>query len=191
MRVLLDTNALIYLLDKRAPQHIQDRLKGLLQDVEKSKGQLVIPAPVIAEYLVNAEAGGAELLTRLLQSRFVSIAPFDHVAAEECAAMQRIANATGNKRHPLPKDATWQKVKVDRQIVAIAKVRATRIVADDGDIHALANAESFPVHTVGSLPLPVWAQQMQLVGLPTAPQPKRRIRIGAEPVLTPEGKPAP
>ena len=58
MRVLLDTNALIYLLDKRASQHIQDRLKGMLEDVEKSKGQVIIPAPVIAEYLVNFESGG-------------------------------------------------------------------------------------------------------------------------------------
>lgn len=179
MRVLLDTNALIYLLDKRAPQHIQDRLKGLLEDVDKSKGQVIIPTPVIAEYLVNCESAGRALLDSLLQNRFVTIAPFDHLAAEECAVMQRTASATGNKRHPLPKDAGWQKVKVDRQIVAIAKVRATRIVADDGDIHALAAAEKVPAQTVESLPLPVWAQQMHLVGVLPAPHlPQRRMRSG-------------
>jgi predicted nucleic acid-binding protein len=190
MRVLLDTNALIYLLDKRASQHIQDRLKGMIQDVDKSKGQVIIPAPVIAEYLVNAGLTGQTLLTALLQSRFVTVAPFDHVAAEECAAMQRTANATGNKRHPLPKDAAWQKVKVDRQIVAIAKVRATRIVADDGDIHALAHAEKFPVQTVASLPLPAWAQQMHLVGVQPAPHPPQlRMRLGS--VIASVDKPLP
>ncbi len=190
MRVLLDTNALIYLLDKRASQHIQDRLKGLLEDVDRSKGQVIIPAPVVAEYLVNFESGGRALLTALLQSRFVTVAPFDHLAAEECAAMQRTASATGNKRHPLPKDAVWQKVKVDRQIVAIAKVRATRIVADDSDIHALAVAENFPVQTVASLPLPAWAQQMHLVGVqpPTQP-PQRRRPLGH--VITAANKSSP
>ncbi|WP_427999953.1 type II toxin-antitoxin system VapC family toxin [Acidovorax sp.] len=190
MRVLLDTNALIHLLDQRAPQSIQDRLKGLLQDIEKSRGQVVIPAPVVAEYLVNAGTAGKALLSALLQSKYVTIAPFDHLAAEECAAMHVAAKTRGHKRHPLPKDADWQKVKVDRQIVAIAKVRATRIVADDKDIHALAAAESFPVQTVGSLPLPGWAQQMNLEGVqPTSQQsiPSRTAARG----LTSIDKPPP
>lgn len=166
MRVLLDTNALIYLLDRRAPLPIQNRLKGLLQQVDKASGQVVIPTPVISEYLVNAGPAGKALLAALLGSRNVHVAAFDHVAAEECAAMQVAANGTGNKRHPLGRDVVWQKVKVDRQIVAIAKSRAASIVADDGDIHAIATAWGVAVTAVGSLPLPEWAKQLHLVGMP-------------------------
>lgn len=166
MRVLLDTNAVIYLLDKRSPQHIQDRLKGLLKEVEKARGQLAIPSLVIAEYLVNAGPAGKELLAALLNSRFVLVAPFDHVAAEECAEMHMAAEGAGNKRHPLERGTAWQKVKVDRQIVAIAKVRGASIVTDDGDIHAIAGAWGVPVEAVASLPLPDWAKQLHLVGVP-------------------------
>ena len=136
MRVLLDTNGLIYLLDRRAPQHIQDRLKGLLQEVEKARGQVVIPTLVVSEYLVNAGQAGKALLASLLSSRYVLVAPFDHLAAEECAVMQAAANTTGNKRHPLGRDVAWQKVKVDRQIVAIAQTRSASIVADESDVLA-------------------------------------------------------
>lgn len=166
MRVLLDTNALIYLLDRRAPQHIQDRLKGLLQDVEKVRGQVVIPTLVIAEYLIHAGAAGQVLLASLLGSRFVLVAPFDHVAAEECAAMQVAANGTGDKRHPVGRNVVWQKVKVDRQVVAIAKARGASIVADDRDIHAIAKDWGVAVKTVASLQLPDWAKQLHLVGVP-------------------------
>ena len=121
MRVLVDTNALIYLLDKRSPRNIQDRLKGLIEDIDKTRGQLIIPTLVVTEYLVGAGSAGKALLDALMSSRFVLVAPFDHVAAEECAAMQAIANATGNKRHPLGRNTAWQKVKVDRQIVASSR----------------------------------------------------------------------
>lgn len=174
MRVLLDTNALIYLLDRRAPQHIQDRLKGLLQDVERTRGQVVIPTLVVAEYLVNAGAAGKALLASLLNNRYVLVASFDHMAAEECAAMQIAANGTGNKRHPLGRDVAWQKVKVDRQVVAIAKSRGASIVADDGDIHTIAKDWGVEAMVVASLPLPDWARQLHLVGVPTSTTDKQK-----------------
>lgn len=166
MRVLVDTNALIYLLDKRSPRNIQDRLKGLIEDIDKTRGQLIIPTLVVTEYLVGAGSAGKALLDALMSSRFVLVAPFDHVAAEECAAMQAIANATGNKRHPLGRNTAWQKVKVDRQIVAIAKVRNASVIADDEDVCKLAKDLGIPVATVSELPLPEWAKQLHLVGVP-------------------------
>ena len=181
MRVLLDTNALIYLLDRRAPQHIQDRLKGLLQEVDKARGQVIIPTLVVSEYLVLAGTAGKALLDSLLTNRYVFVAPFDHMAAEECAAMQVAANLTGNKRHPLGREVVWQKVKVDRQIAAIAKVRGASIVADDNDIHAIAKNWGLVVKSVASLPLPEWAKQLHLVGVspPTTEKQKPAKPSGA------------
>lgn len=165
MRVLLDTNALIYLLDKRTPSHVQDRLKGLIQDVEKARGQLVIPTLVVSEYLVNAGPSGRALLAALMNSRFIDVAPFDHVAAEECALMHIAAVAAGNKRHPLGREVAWQKVKIDRQIVAIAKARRASIVANDVDVIAIATACGVRVSQVESLPIPAWALQLKLEGM--------------------------
>lgn len=165
MRVLLDTNALIYLLDKRTPAHVKDRLKGLVQDVEKARGQLVIPTLVVSEYLVNAGPSGKVLLEALMNSRFIEVAPFDHVAAEECALMHIAAVAAGNKRHPLGRGVAWQKVKIDRQIVAIAKAKRASIVANDSDVIAIATAWGVRVSEVESLPIPAWAMQLKLEGM--------------------------
>ena len=166
MRVALDTNALFYLLDNRTPRELQDRLNGLLEEIGRAKGKVVIPTPVLSEYLVNAGQARTALLDAFVKDRYVEVAPFDHVAAEECAALHRTAFATGDKRYPLRRATAWQKVKVDRQIVAIAKVRGTRIVADDDDVRAIATAANFPVQKVASLPLPEWAKQLYIVDVP-------------------------
>ena len=177
MRAVLDTNALIFLLDSRTPPDTRDRLKGLLEDVTQARGRIILPTPVITEYLVHAGEAGRALLDALRSSKFVEVCAFDHVAADECAAMHRTGIAQGNKRHPLQRGTAWQKVKIDRQIVAIARVRGTLLISDDSDIHAIAGELRFPVQTVASLRLPGWAQQMTLEDVPVpvmqAPRPTR------------------
>ena len=103
--------------------------------------------------------------------------PFDHIAAVECALMQVAASATGNKRSPLAPDAIWQKVKVDRQIVAIAKARGARIISDDKDIHSLGAGVAVLVQRCAELPLPPWARQLHIPEVPRAPvkTPQRRM----------------
>jgi predicted nucleic acid-binding protein len=163
MRVLIDTNALIYLLNPNTPRSLADRMKGLLEDIESSRGRLIIPAQVVGEYISGAGPAGEQILSRLAKSRSVEIASFDHVAATECALMERVAIATGNKRAPLARNAIWQKVKVDRQIVAIAKVRSVDlIVSSDGDIPTLAEALALSCVRVEDLALPQWAMQMSI-----------------------------
>ena len=62
----------------------------------------------------------------------------------------------GDKRSGRPKELTpWQKVKFDRQIVAIAKVRgATEIYSDDQDIATFGADAGIPVCPVAEVPLP-------------------------------------
>lgn len=81
------------------------------------------------------------------------IEPFDTLAAIELAAMTRTALASGDKKGGV--DAPWQKVKFDRQIVAIARVtRATAIYSDDKGV--IAAAKMLGINTIGlaELPLP-------------------------------------
>ena len=59
----------------------------------------------------------------------------------------------GDKRGGL--QASWTKVKFDRQIVAIARVaQATTIYSDDKDVEKLGRAAGIHVIKIASLPLP-------------------------------------
>ena len=193
MRVMLDTNALIHLIDKRAAADIRDRLIGLLDEVHSGKGEVIICAQVVAEYLSHAGAAGAPILEAFLRARAIRVTPFDHMAAVECALMQASASATGNKRSPLAPDAIWQKVKVDRQIVAIAKARGARIISDDKDIHGLSASVGVPVQRCAELPLPAWARQLHIPEVPMAPvktPPRRLVLMRADGRLQNPGDPS-
>jgi hypothetical protein len=79
--------------------------------------------------------------------------PFDDRAAVETAIMTREAIAAGDKR--AGSDAPWQKVKVDRQIIAIARVEsATRIYSDDRNLVAFAKRLGMDVISTWDLPTP-------------------------------------
>jgi len=103
--------------------------------------------------LVLSGADGSDYFTTLTTSSVFQIAPFDTKAAVEAADAQSMAIASGDKKSGL--SGTWQCVKVDRQIVAIAKtIGADRVYSDDGDVVSLAKAERISVVSVADLPLP-------------------------------------
>lgn len=162
MDTVIDTNALIYLLDPRADPGLRDRARALLLQVQTARAQLIIPAQVVGEYLAGAGAAGQPILAALTRNRYILVTPFDHRAAVECAEMDRAAMASGNKRAPLARNALWQKVKVDRQVVAIAKAHGAEVVAEDSDILAIATAAKVPSRWLSSLPLPPALAQLQL-----------------------------
>jgi predicted nucleic acid-binding protein len=164
MKVLIDTNALIKLLDPRIAVQVSARLKGVLEDIDQTNGQLIIPVQVVGEYTSGADQAGQELLAKLLGNRRIKVANFDHVAAVECAMMDKTAiSSGGHKRAPLTRDISWQKVKVDRQIVAIARVlKVDRIISTDGDILKIAKAVGMPCIAIEDLPLPAWAAQVHI-----------------------------
>ena len=81
------------------------------------------------------------------------VEPFDLKAAIEAAESQRRAIDAGNKKSGAT--GTWQKVKVDRQIVAIAKVHSVdELYSDDDDVRRLAESDGLHVKGVADLPLP-------------------------------------
>ena len=75
--------------------------------------------------------------------------------------MTRKALNSGKKKGG--SDATWAKVKYDRQIVAIAKVcGASKIYSDDGDIEAMAKGSNIEVIKLAALPLPPKKAQFEM-----------------------------
>ena len=186
MHVIIDTKALIKLLEPRIADEFSSLLKGLLEDIDRTNGQLIIPVQAVGEYISGADQAGQEVLAKLLGNRRIKVANFDHVAAVECAMMDKAAIASGNKRAPLTREVSWQKVKVDRQIVAIARVlKVNRIISSDGDIPKIATAVGMPCIAVEELPLPAWAAQVhidEVLSTPVIPvQPGvRRLRLAAK-----------
>lgn len=86
------------------------------------------------------------------------IAAFDEVAAVEAAIYTAAAKKRGNKRGDA--GGTWAKVKFDRQIIAIAKVRGVdKIYSNDEDIVKFAKIEKIEVLAVWDLPDPPPAQE--------------------------------
>jgi hypothetical protein len=117
----------------------KERIEQLVDDLDSKRERIIIPAPALAEFLVLASDDGPQFLSEIaLQANFY-IQPFDLLAAVELAAIELLARKRGPKRYPLPETVPWQKVKVDRQIVAIAKLhKAHTIYSDDGDLRAVA-----------------------------------------------------
>lgn len=172
MIVTLDANAMVTWVSAGHADVDLARLEHLFETVAKAKGRLILPTPALAELFVRTDDGAVNAwLTILQRKQSVRIAPFDVKAAAECAAIHRRAVADGSKRKHVKHAEAYQKIKVDRQIAAIAIVeRSTLLITDDDNLQAVAKANSLRVSTVAELPVPSDALQMELdEGVPSEP----------------------
>lgn len=163
MILVVDSSALALIINPDAdPPHdpatgfpltrVRNRVELLLSGME-ARDTIIVPTPVLAEILVKAEDGAPDVLNGLLGSAKIRLVAFDVRAAVETAIMTREALATGDKRGGSTQP--WQKVKVDRQIVAIARAYgASRIYADDLGLVAFAKMLGIDVVSSWNLPLP-------------------------------------
>lgn len=100
-------------------------------------------------------------LEELNRSARFRIATFDTRAAVELAALTREALDAGDKRDG--STAPWQKIKIDRQIIAIARTEgAAKIYSDDDDIQRLGQRSGIEVIGIAQLPLPPEDPQAEL-----------------------------
>ena len=162
--ILLDATAFALLINPKASPPIDpatglavvragDRFAFLQRQTESDGETIVIPTPALAEVLVSLEDQGPAVLERIGRSARFKIAPFDTMAAAEVAAMTRDAIRAGNKR--AGSDAPWQKVKIDRQIIAIARTQgAERIYSDDQNLGSFAERLKMTVVRTWEMPLP-------------------------------------
>jgi hypothetical protein len=140
---------------------VEERIAHLVQRLEKAKTRIVIPTPALSEVLVRAGSAAPQIVETLGRSALFKIIPFDSLAAIEAAMMTRAAIDAGDKRGGL--EATWAKIKFDRQIIAIAKVvQAREIYSDDADVRALAMAEDITVIGLAELPTPPEKVQIEM-----------------------------
>ncbi len=161
--VVFDSSLFILAVDPSAPvplapggaaiSHAHERVLGLLRELDRSGTRVLIPTPVLAESFVRTPAAqAAQHLTSLRRLTAIELAEFDARAAFEVAAMGRIAK---RGKSVAPSAESWAKVKYDRQIVAIAKVRnAHTLYCADADLGAFAETHGITVRHLAELQLP-------------------------------------
>lgn len=144
----------------------KERIDGLVADLSKRKVKIIVPTPALSEALVRAgPVAGANYLAGIRKSGWFRIESFDERAAIEVAEMTKEAIDRGDKKNG--SDATWAKVKYDRQIVAIAKVNsASAIYSDDINLTSFARRQGLRVISVVDLNVPDEASQMDWLNQP-------------------------
>lgn len=158
MRVAFDSMILGAYLHPEATypepvDRVPERLRHLVETLDAGNATIIVPTPALSEFLVLAADDTAAYVAELTNSAVFAVEPFDLRAAIEAAESQRRAIDAGNKKSGAT--GTWQKVKVDRQIVAIAKAHdVDELYSDDDDVRRLAQSDGVHVKGVADLPLP-------------------------------------
>lgn len=138
-----------------------ERIALLISELSRAKTKIILPTPALSEFFIKAGAALSEYHRRLRSMTAFRIAPFDEKAAIECALMNSAAIASGDKRAGI--QAEWQKVKFDRQILAIARAEgASKLYTDDLKLQQQASAYGVEVAGIADLPLPQEDRQRPL-----------------------------
>lgn len=122
---------------------------------------MLIPAPALAEALCVVP--DAEELIKLLESYvIIEIAPFNTIAAVEFSSTMRAAFASGDKRSGV--QGEWQQIKIDRQIVSIAKSHGASVLySDDSNQGKFAELAGLKVIHTWDLELPDEYRQVDML----------------------------
>ncbi len=138
-------------------ERIQDRIEKLLEDLDSEAERMILPTPVLSEFLILAGNDSSAYVEKLARIRNILIKPFDEMAAIELAAVEVEDRSKGDKRGG--STGIWAKIRFDRQIVAIARTnKARRIYSDDLDLAKFATKLGIEVIPTWELSLPAAKQ---------------------------------
>jgi len=132
----------------------QRRIEHLVETLSQDESKIIIPAPVLGEFLAYARADGPTYLSEITDSEVFDIQPYDERAAVEAAALliKAIDSGVGKKGGA---KGDWQTIKVDWQIVAIAKVhKVDCLYSDDSDLSAMCATAGVDLKGIDDLPDP-------------------------------------
>jgi rRNA-processing protein FCF1 len=140
--------------------HCVKRINHLINNLSASKQRILVPTPVLAEYLVEGGPDKDKRLQIFVTSRVFSVAAFDQRAAIECAMIE---DSDSKKKKKLTPTETKAKVKFDRQVIAVAKAhRAHSIYTGDRTLAQRASENGINAILTWELPLPPSDAQLKL-----------------------------
>ncbi|MEB5483218.1 hypothetical protein QMA69_04065 [Burkholderia pseudomallei] len=139
-----------------------ERINNLISNLSASKQRILIPTPVLAEYLVEGGPDKDKRLQIFVSSRVFSVAAFDQRAAIECAMIED-GDSKQKKTKKLTPTETKAKVKFDRQVIAVAKAhRAQTLYTGDTTLATRASENGINAILTWEVPLPPTAAQLKL-----------------------------
>lgn len=144
---------------------VKVRIDFLIKTLQDAKQKIVIPTPVLAEVLVQSTPQGISYVGVLQKASVFEIRDFDQLSAIELAFMTAAAIASGDKK--AGSKEPWQKIKIDRQIVAVCKVAGvSTLYAMDRNMRSFAEGAGMRVVGIHELPLPPEDPQLSMVLTP-------------------------
>lgn len=144
-----------------APMELgRQRIIGFIARIEKERRRFVIPTPVVAELLTAIGPTSADYIRIVNRKAVFEVRSFDEVAAMELAFLNRDVFADLDTKNGLE---PWQKMKFDRQIIAIAKVAGCeKIMTEDTGLANRARLCEIEPISIANLPIPDSAKQGEL-----------------------------
>ena len=163
LSVLLNPNGKLP-LDPATGQPVilaKKRAENLVEALGKSREKIVLPTPAAAELLTAIGPDAQQYMAIIGRSRLFELASFDARCAIELACLNRDVFSTQDPKSGME---PYQKVKIDRQIIAILKVAGVETVyTDDGGFARRARLCGMIPVSIAELALPTEDRQIQLV----------------------------
>jgi hypothetical protein len=131
LRCLLDADALAWLLSPDSGLAHDEHRQAWLAEAQRQRATLLIPAAVLADWLVETGAAGEAAFKALRAARPVEVAAFDERAARELVRLHAFAGTTDDDR--------WSRAsREQRQLVALAVARQAALVGEAPRLDAVA-----------------------------------------------------
>lgn len=160
MKIVIDTNVLVQIMQNEGVKELRDpetdrvidnafmRAQALVERIEAIKGVVVLPAPVLAEYLIGIRRDSYQKHLDIINGvKCIEVSPFDQLAAIECAML-----VSNQEMKQLDPDSTMAKLKYDRQILAISVAAgAKEIWTHDKQIYRRAGTVGILARSLSSI----------------------------------------
>lgn len=106
------------------------RAEALVEALGKSRQRIVVPTPAAAELLTAIGPTAQQYFDIIVRSRLFEFASFDPRCAIELACLNREIFSVSDPKNP---NEAYQKIKIDRQIIAIFRVAGVENIYTDDD----------------------------------------------------------
>jgi predicted nucleic acid-binding protein len=168
LRLLVDNNILIQILapnktglthpeTKAALDRVDERAQAFVSDAERKNALILIPTPVLSEFLIGVEESKYQKYLDVLNgSACVEVVNFDTAAAIECARLPDKKELAQISPGEYAKKLTY-----DRQIVGISiAAMADEVWSHDDSLRKIASSRGLTVRSLADIEPPAVQSQM-------------------------------
>lgn len=152
--IVLDNNALVFLYRPTEHQEIEhQKMQYIFDEAKKNKENFGVPAPVIAEFLIGESnpIKRQEFLSKF-DGKLFRVLDFDAKSAIMCALVH---DELKKKLQNIDRNTPKQEVKVDRQVIAIAKANNAKLfICNDKQAVNSAKILGLNALTIADIELP-------------------------------------